>query len=132
MYAFLLDQLGVDYTRVQRGPWSGGVTPTSATVKAKLDRDGLRARLVVSTNEVLTNPIYSDYAVAETNHYDMVAFTVENLAPDTRYDYAVEVDGRLELARRGEFRTFPTPGPASFHFAFASCAHTGSTSDVFD
>ena len=54
------------------------------------------------------------------------------MQPDTHYYYALEIDGRLDRASRGEFRTFPAEGPASFTIAFASCAHTASTSDVFD
>ncbi|HYV30874.1 MAG TPA: alkaline phosphatase D family protein, partial [Candidatus Binatia bacterium] len=51
--------------------------------------------------------------------------------PETRYYYALEVNGRLDRVKRGEFRTFPE-GRASFSIAFASCARTASTSDVFD
>jgi alkaline phosphatase D len=54
------------------------------------------------------------------------------LVPDTHYYYALEIDGRLDRASRGEFHSFPAPGPASFQFAFASCARTASTNEVFD
>jgi alkaline phosphatase D len=57
---------------------------------------------------------------------------VENLAPDTQYYYALEIDGRLDRKKRGEFRTFPPAGPASFQIAFASCGRTGSTRDIYD
>src|SRR6185369_5097854 len=40
--------------------------------------------------------------------------------------------GQLDRTKRGELRTFPPAGPASFTLAFASCARTGSASDVFD
>lgn len=132
VYSFLIDQLGLDYTLIDRGPWSGGITSNSAMIKAKLARHGLRARLVVSQSEALTGPFFSDYVIANTNRYDVTEFMLTNLAPDTQYYYGVEIDGRLDRARHGAFRTFPAAGPASFQFAFASCAHTGSTSDVFD
>jgi len=132
VYAFLFSQLGVDYSLVDRGPWSGALTPNSAVVKAKLVRDGMSARLAVSKNALLTRPVYSLPVRSETDHHDVVAFTIENLRPDTQYYYALEIDGRLDRSSRGEFRTFPPAGPASFQIAFASCARTASTSDVFD
>jgi len=132
VYAFLFEQLGMDYTLVERGPWSGAVTPTSATVKAKLPLPGMTARLAVSQNPLLTPKSFTEPAHSETNSGNVVAFTLENLKPATRYYYALEVDGRLDRPSRGEFQTFPPPGPASFTFAFASCARTGSTNGSFD
>ena len=90
------------------------------------------ARLVASTSPSLTMPIYSGFLRSETNHGNIVEFPLTNLEPDTPYYYALEIDGRLDRKKAGEFRTFPAPGPASFTIAFASCAKTGSTSDVFD
>ena len=132
IYAFLLEQLGVDYTLVERGPLSGAITPTSAIVKAKLARERLSARLIVSKNALLTSPLPSPTTRSESNNYDIVTFPLENLEPDTQYYYGLEIDGRLDRKKRGEFRTFPAPGPASFQIAFASCGRTGSTRDVFD
>jgi phosphodiesterase/alkaline phosphatase D-like protein len=132
VYAFLFDQLGVDYSIIDRGPWSGAVTPTSAVIKAKLAREGMMAMLVVSKSPSLSRPIYFGPAPSDANHGNVVAFSVENLNPDTQYYYALEVDGRRERGKSGAFRTFPPPGPASFKIAWASCARTGSTADVFD
>jgi prolyl oligopeptidase len=132
VYAFLLERLGVDFSQVSRGPWSGGVTPNSAIVKAKVARDGMKTRLLVSRNALLTSPIQTQPVVSETNNNNVVAFTVENLEPNTQYYYALEVNGRIDRKKRGEFKTFPPPGPASFEMAFASCGRTGSTRDVYD
>ena len=132
VYAFLLDQLGVEYSVIESGPWSGAVTPTSAVVKAKLVREGLTARMVLSENPQFTRPGYSDAIRSETNHHNVLVFPFDKLQPNTTYYYALEIDGRLDRKKAGEFRTFPPPGPASFSFAFASCARTASTSDVFD
>jgi phosphodiesterase/alkaline phosphatase D-like protein len=60
----------------------------------------------------------------------VITFQLANLQPDTQYYYALEVEGRLDRRKRGELRTFPPPGPASFTVAFASCGRTGSTRDV--
>jgi len=132
VYSFLFEQLGVDYSLMDRGPLVGGVTPDSGEIKAKLARDGLSARLVLSKSPSLTRRIHTGRAVSRTNNYNIVEFPLNGLEPDTKYHYALEIDGRLERAKAGSFRTLPKPGPASFKFAFASCARTGSTSDVFD
>jgi prolyl oligopeptidase PreP (S9A serine peptidase family)/phosphodiesterase/alkaline phosphatase D-like protein len=132
VYAFLFGQLGFDYSLVERGPWSGSVTPRSAVVKAKLPREGMTARLLVSKSPRLNSPLHTALARADTNDGNVVAFEIKELQPDTQYYYAVEVERRLDLKSRGEFHTFPTEGPASFTFAFASCGRTASTSDNFD
>ena len=110
--------------------WSGAVTPTSAVVKAKLFQAGASARLVVSKNADFTQPVYSAPATASADRGKVVAFPVSGLQPNTAYHYALEVDGQ-RADKRGAFRTFPE-GPASFTFAFASCAKTASTNSVFD
>ena len=132
VYAFLFTQLGVDCSHVERGPWSGGVTDTSAIVKAKLAREGLSARLVVSKNDQLTSAKKLSSVNSLNDRYNLVAFNAAHLEPDTQYYYALEIDGQLDRKKRGAFRTFPKPGPASFEIAFASCGRTGSTRDVFD
>ena len=130
-YAFLFDRLGVGYSLVDRGPWSGGVTTRSAVVKARLSRDGMRARLLVSRTPRLNDPLFFGPALSTGLGHNLVSFELPGLVPDTQYHYALEVDGRLDWPSRGEFRTFPE-GPASFKVAFASCAKTASTLDVFD
>ena len=132
VYAFLFDTLGLEYSLVDRGPWSGGVTPRSATVKARLARPDLRARLLLSQDPGLNRPWRSPVEVSDADRFNVVEFPVGLLHPDTRYHYALEIDGRIDPGSRGELRTFPPPGPASFSVAFGSCARTGSTSDVFD
>jgi prolyl oligopeptidase len=133
VYAFLLEQLGVNYSLISRGPWSGAVTPTSAIVKARLPREDMTASLLLSKDPGLASPLRFGPARSDTNHYDIVAFDVQGLEPDTPYHYALEINGRLDQKKRGEFRTFPKADePASFQIAFASCGRTGSTRDVYD
>ncbi len=132
VYAFLFEQLGVDYSVIDRGPWSGAMTPGSALVKAKLVHEGMVARLLLSKSPSFGDPIYSSYARSEPEQNNIVAFPLANLDPDTPYYYVLEVEGHIEAKKSGEFRTFPAPGPASFKIAWASCARTGSTSDIFD
>jgi prolyl oligopeptidase len=131
VYAFLMHQLGIEHSLISRGPLSGGVTPTSAVVKAKLAREGLPARLLVSKDPQFTKPLHTPAVLSDTNEYNVVKFDVSGLEPSTQYYYALEVNGRVDRKKTGEFKTFPA-GPASFHIAFASCGRTGSTRDVFD
>src|SRR5207249_5970035 len=74
VYSFLFDQLGVFYSEVARGPWSGAVTPTSAVVKARLARGGLSARLVYSEDELFRRRAYTAPVVSSTNDGDVVTF----------------------------------------------------------
>jgi prolyl oligopeptidase PreP (S9A serine peptidase family)/phosphodiesterase/alkaline phosphatase D-like protein len=132
VYAFLFDQLGFDYSLVERGPWSGSLTPHSAVVKARLPRDGMTARLAISKSPLLKRPTFTSSVKSDPESGNVVAFELKDLKPDTQYYYALEVERRIDLKSRGEFHTFPAEGQASFSFAFASCARTGSTSDNFD
>jgi phosphodiesterase/alkaline phosphatase D-like protein len=118
---------------IWRGPISGAVTADSAWVKAKLRRVGASARLAVSTNVALPEPLWFGPSTATDASGAMVDFRVTGLKPDTQYFYGLEVDGVLHWMQRGAFRTFPpTNAPASFNFAFGSCARTGSENPVFD
>ncbi|MCB0209675.1 MAG: alkaline phosphatase D family protein [Anaerolineae bacterium] len=112
--------------------WSGAITPTSATVKAKITRDSQAVRLLVSPNADFSQPRASAVQSADlASNNRVVAFTLTDLTPNTAYTYAVEVDGTLDTTRRGQFKTFPT-GPASFMIAFGSCAETGSAHPIFE
>jgi prolyl oligopeptidase len=130
--SFLVEQLDVPYSLVSRGPWSGAVTPTSAVIKARVVEPGLRTRLLLSRHAVPGSRDAVSAAVPQAGEDNLVAFDLKQLRPRTRYHYALEIGGRVDPGSEGEFTTFPPPGPASFRFAFASCARTGSTSDVFD
>ena len=130
-YSFLFEHLHAGYSLVERGPWSGAVTPTSATVKVRLAREGMVARLLVSKSPTFKDSLFLGPVRAEAAHHELVPFAVSGLEPATQYYYAVEVDGRLDWPSRGEFQTFPQT-PASFRVAFASCAKTASVNDVFD
>jgi phosphodiesterase/alkaline phosphatase D-like protein len=118
---------------IWRGPICGAVTSDSAWVKAKLRYKGSSARLLVSTSVDITTPKTFGPVTAVTERGNMVEFRATGLAPDTQYFYAVEVNGKPVMNKRGAFKTFPPPNqPASFNFAFGSCARTGSDNPVFD
>ncbi|MCX8157111.1 MAG: prolyl oligopeptidase family serine peptidase [Verrucomicrobiae bacterium] len=131
VYAFAVRHSRMKYSAILRGPWSGAVTTNSVWVKARLLDEGMTARLVVSRQPDFSEPLYSAPDRSRTQNYNLVSLRMTNLAPDTQYYYALEIDGRLDTARTGQFRTFPA-GPSSFTIAWGTCAKTGSTSDVFD
>ena len=105
------------------GVWSGNVSPTSASVVARLTAAGQRVRLQVSTNPSLTSASFSAVATTAATAGNTLTLTVQGLQPDTDYYYGIEVAGtlRAEAASRGRFRTFPL-GRGSFRIAFASCS----------
>jgi phosphodiesterase/alkaline phosphatase D-like protein len=111
--------------------WAGAASDSSVTVKARLAEEHAAVRLLVSPAADPAGTLTSDAAAATAENDRIVSFTVTGLEPDTAYDYTIEADGRIEGTRAGTFRTFPN-GPASFTFAFSSCARTGSNGSVFD
>jgi hypothetical protein len=112
--------------------WSGAMTTTSASVKAKLTQDSLLVRLAVSLDSSFSAPLYSDYDTALTSENSRVVdLQISGLTPNQQYLYALEVGGVLDLQTKGKFHTFPA-GAASFKFAFASCALTASNHQVFE
>jgi phosphodiesterase/alkaline phosphatase D-like protein len=107
---------------VTHGPWSGGVTSSSARVKARVSAPNLSTRLLVSTSSNLSSPLYSGYVTSSSSKDNVVDFTIGGLAANTTYYYGIEVNGAVssDTNRRGRFKTFPS-GASSFKFAFASC-----------
>ncbi|HEX5771067.1 MAG TPA: phosphatase PAP2 family protein, partial [Nocardioidaceae bacterium] len=76
--------------------WSGAVTDTSVTVKARTEEDHDRVRLVVGTDSDLRSPTYSEPVRSESASTNVVSLTVDGLRPAERYHYALEVDGEVE------------------------------------
>jgi len=88
-------------------------------------------RIAISQRPDLTDPQYRDGRVLALADQQIVRARFADLRPDTRYYYAAEVNGSLDLFRTGELRTFPK-GPSDFTMAVAACARTGSNGAVFD
>lgn len=112
--------------------WSGGVTPYSVNVNAKLTYASTTVRLVVSTSPQLSNPLFSTYFTADTGNNNMAAMNIGGLQPDTRYYYAVESSNIFDTSPDdiGTFKTFPA-GPSSFSFVLGSCC-SNSDHGVYD
>jgi phosphodiesterase/alkaline phosphatase D-like protein len=111
--------------------WSGAVTPTSVSVRARTTDPADAVRLVVGRGPDLAGPVRSAAVPSSADDEQVVSLTVDGLRPDTAYHYALEVDGDVETDRVGRFRTFPE-GPASFRFVVGADARTGSNGMVFD
>lgn len=112
--------------------WSGAVTSTSARVNARVELDGALVRIAFDEQAEFSSPIYSTPVAASTAiNNRVVSGSIAGLTPNTRYYYALEINGALDTTARGTFRTHPQ-GRASFKLALASCSWTGSAHPVFE
>jgi len=112
--------------------WSGGVSTSEFSVRAKLVTDNVITRIAVSENANLSASLYSTLDTANTAvNNRVVAHTISGLAANTLYYYAIESNGQIDTSKIGVCKTFPS-GNASFSFVLGSCSWTGSNSIVFD
>jgi hypothetical protein len=109
---------------------AGGMTSTSAVVRAKMDRSSNDIKLRVATSPVaLSTGTYTEFGPVSVNlggaFYARI--TATGLSPFTRYYYGIVGDGVLDEQKIGQFVTTPVPGAAtSFSFAHYSCSDTDS------
>lgn len=120
--------MGVDLGPVLYA-WSGGMTTNSCRITVRTKRPAQGIRLIVARDPDFTDVVSSEIrsTLMETGCHQ--TFDVAKLLPRTAYHYGFEVDG--EFVKVGLIRTFPEP-TADVRVAFASCARTGSNSQVFD
>ena len=118
-----------DNLRTQAGPWCGGLTDTSAVIRASILRSVATARVIVAENEALSaNPAVHD-AVSlwidpdRSYRHQVATFVPGGLRPATNYFFRIELDGDRTDALPGRFRTAPPLGQATgFRFALSGCA----------
>ena len=110
--------------------WAGAVTDSSARVVARYEEAGAQVRLAVDTSDDWSSPMVLDGTPPRTNK-NVRHFQLTDLMPQTTYHYALEVNGRVDTAYSGRFRTF-ADGPSSFRVALGACALTGSNHPVFE
>lgn len=97
--------------------WVGGVTMTTATVKAKVT--GTSARLAISEERDMNGAWFYGPATADN---DIVTLTATGLTQNRRYFYAIEDESGIDTQHQGQFVTHPVPGTrASFSYAMATC-----------
>lgn len=128
-------------SRINAGPWAGGVTDTAATVKASVMRGVTAARLLVSEDPALPEGGATAAHAAELLWTDpekdykekIARFELRGLRPDTEYHYLLELNGRREEAgTAGRLRTFPSAGTrAGFRFALGSCSNSLGVWNLF-
>lgn len=105
--------------------WSGGVTSTEAVVVASVEAaDSVRLGYRPAESEEMT---YVDSSLRGP----VYRFELSALAPGTKYDYHLEVDGHVDDGHPGRFTTWPSTG-FDFTVAFSGCASPGSNGMVFD
>lgn len=78
--------------------------------------DTFPMRLVISTSESLTGPIYGSSTTVDDKGW--VQLTATGLSPNTSYFGGVEVNGELNAAGRFTFRTAPFDGDGVSHSIF--------------
>ena len=101
---------------------------TKAIISVNTKTANSNVKLALSTKPDLANPIYSQ--VVNTGSLKLVKIEVDGLLENTQYYYGVVINEVLQPNGRGMFKTAKT-GPHSYTCAFASCARTGSTHEVF-
>lgn len=115
---------GVEFTTltpsspVLKYAWVGDPRTDGFTVACRAtDADSLR--LAVSTDSGLASPTYTSAIAPDSDGYAKLRVT--GLTQNTRYYWAVEVDGTLTTSMSGQARTMPSATKASFKFASSSC-----------
>lgn len=98
---------------------------SGATICVRL-RKNASVRLATSVNSDLSS---CSYSAAQTTVNRMAKFAVSGLAANTQYYYGVEVDGVLNTATIGKFKTL---GATTLKVCLAGDATGGSTADVFN
>jgi phosphodiesterase/alkaline phosphatase D-like protein len=103
--------------------WSGALTSSSVKVNAKISNQSNQVRLVVDEDSTFFSPLFSAYYNVDSTTNLMLAAQIENLDSQTKYFYAIELDGILDTSSQdiGTFTTF-ADGPFSFSFSIGSCA----------
>lgn len=118
-----------EHLRTQAGPWIGGLSDTSVVIRASVLRSVAAALVIVAEDEALTvnvtrHAAASIWADPERSYRHQIATFVPNgLRPATRYFFRLELDGDVNRALPGRFRTAPPQGQgAGFRFALGGCA----------
>jgi len=120
------------------GPWTGGIMSNRAIIKMAVTAEGTQCRLAFSADRngggALVDPTtVAPISIKATFDMDIVTFILNGLKkPGTEYFYVPIVGGQELKSKQGRFTTFPgEDSPASFRFACAGDADSGSNADVF-
>jgi len=111
--------------------WAGPPTSTRTAVTARIAAPDADATLLVSTAPDLTESVAVPGQRVAPDDPGVVRFDVDGLSPDTRYYYAVSLDGTVAAERTGTLRTVAA-GATDLTIAVGACIQSGSNGSVFD
>ncbi len=104
------------------GPMIGSVTESSALFWVRTAKEAM-VQIKMRPSQSTTFSIASSKARSLESSDYTVTLGVDGLEPDTRYEYAVEIDDDLHAEPYQQFRTPPRAGsPAEFRVAFGGGA----------
>lgn len=112
---------------------TGGLSPTSVAIRAKLTSNSTNVRARISTANPPAAPfIYSSIGVADLAANNlMTSLNATGLTPNTKYYFDIEADGNADTDDVGTFST-PAAGPHSFKFMAGSCNREPNTKTYND
>jgi alkaline phosphatase D len=119
------------------GPWSGGVTSSSAQVVVAVRNDETVA-VAFSDRRTAAGGLIQPRLAREVSAlaapgFAVVTFELPGLLPNTAYHYDVLIGKGAAPVVQGRLRTFPREDtPASFRIVASGDAKTGSNHGVFD
>lgn len=125
--SFDFELIGIESTNTIKNEviyqWSGAITPNSATVVTKMTSPSTTCKLVVSTSNTLTNPLFSADVTAAATNNNMAKMTITGLSANTTYYYAIQSNGVIDNSA-DDIGKFKTPGSGAFTYKFTvgSCA----------
>ena len=104
---------------IKVGPFSGAVSDSKAVIVYKLLVPSQNCRVEYSKNSSFNDSEFSDIYTASEANANYVKITLNNLEPETKYFYQLELNGEKLEQSKGEFQTF-SDGAKSFKFAFGN------------
>jgi len=117
--ALAFSGLYVSAQYVELGPFSGAVSDSSAVIVYKVSLPGQTCRVEYSKEASFDESTYSETYSASGATANYIKVALENLEPETRYFYQLELNGEKIEHSRGEFKTFSNR-PKPFRFAFGN------------
>lgn len=120
-----LSTLGLTAQYIEIGPYSGGVTASTAVVVYKISLPDQVCRVEYSKASSMNHSEFSDSFISEPAKANYVKIALSNLDPDTEYFYRLELNGNIKERSSGNFRTF-ADARKSFKIGFGSCLRAES------
>lgn len=107
---------------------AGAPTTDGLTVVARLTAAATSVRAAFSTSASMTSPTYTPSVAPDSDK--VVRCVATGLAEDTRWYYALEIDGVLDTGKVGRARTLPS-NPTTVRIAHSSCQLSTSGGPVY-